>query len=82
MIPVTPAAFSGHVCEYQEAQDMLAWLNCLFRGYHTPERQFVGGFRCVECGRAGADLEEMGFENFGYAPSLRRAMVRREVFRG
>lgn len=61
---------------------MLAWLNCLFRGFHVPERQFVGGFRCAECGRAGADLAEMGFENFGYAPSLRRAMVRREVFRG
>ena len=61
---------------------MLAWLNCLFRGFHVQERQFVGGFRCAECGRAGADLEEMGFENFGYAPALRRAMVRREVFRG
>jgi hypothetical protein len=61
---------------------MLAWLNCLFRGYHAPERQFVGGFRCADCGRVGANLEEMGFENFGYAPSLRRAMVRREVFRG
>ena len=35
-----------------------------------------------EQGRAGADLAEMGFENFGYAPALRRAMVRREVFRG
>jgi hypothetical protein len=21
----------------------------------------MGGFRCVECGAAGADLEEMGF---------------------
>jgi hypothetical protein len=61
---------------------MLAWLNCLFRGFHVPERQFLGGFRCAECGRAGADLAEMGFENFGYAPSLRRAMVRRDVFRG
>jgi hypothetical protein len=60
---------------------MMAWLHCLFRGYHSPERQLVGGFRCVDCGRAGADLEEMGFENLGYAPVLRRALARREVFR-
>ena len=61
---------------------MLAWLGCLLRGHHTPERQFVGGFRCADCGRAGADLEEMGFENLGYSPTLRRALARREVFRG
>ena len=61
---------------------MLPWLHCLFRGYHSPERQVVGGFRCSECGRAGADLEEMGFENFGYAPALRRATLRGEVLRG
>jgi len=60
---------------------MLAWLNCLFRGHHAPERQLVGGFRCVDCGRAGADLGEMGFENLGYAPVLRRALARRDGFR-
>jgi hypothetical protein len=62
-----------------EGGDMLAWLHCLFRGYHAPERQIIGGFRCAECGRAGADLGEMGFENFGYAPVLRRAIARRET---
>lgn len=61
---------------------MLPWMHCLFRGYHSPERQLLGGFRCSECGRAGADLEEMGFESFGYAPALRRATVGREVLRG
>ena len=65
-----------------QEEHMLRWLHCLFRGYHSPERQLVGGFRCSECRLAGADLEDMGFENFGYAPSLRRALVRREVFRG
>jgi len=44
--------------------------------------QLVGGFRCADCGRAGVDLAEMGFENLGYAPALRRALARREVFRG
>jgi hypothetical protein len=29
----------------------------------------------------GADLVEMGFENLGYAPALRRPLARREVFR-
>jgi len=61
---------------------MMTWLRCMFRGYHAPERQLVGGFRCADCGRAGVDLAEMGFENLGYAPALRRALARREVFRG
>ena len=62
---------------------MLAWLHCLLRGHHDPVRQpVVGGFRCADCGHAGADLVEMGFENLGYAPALRRSLARREVFRG
>jgi hypothetical protein len=61
---------------------MMAWLHCMLRGYHAPERQLVGGFRCADCGRAGADLEEMGFENFGYAPVLQRSLARREASRG
>lgn len=60
---------------------MMAWLHCLLRGFHSPERQIVGGFRCADCGRAGVDLEEMGFENLGYAPALRRSLVRREALR-
>jgi hypothetical protein len=60
---------------------MLAWLHCFFRGYHNPGRQLLGGFRCADCGRPGADLEEMGFENLGYAPALRRALARREALR-
>jgi hypothetical protein len=61
---------------------MLSWVRCLFRGYHSPERQIIGGFRCADCGRAGLDLVEMGFENLGYAPALRRSLARREFFRG
>jgi hypothetical protein len=39
----------------------------------------MGGFRCADCGVAGASLDEMGFENLGYAPALRRALARQDV---
>jgi hypothetical protein len=45
---------------------MLARIRCFFRNYHNPTRHPLGGFRCVDCGWAGADLEEMGFAGAGY----------------
>jgi hypothetical protein len=40
---------------------MFARLRCAIRQYHQPRRHPLGGFRCIDCGTAGADLEEMGF---------------------
>jgi len=46
----------------EEPITMLARLRCIIRHYHQPRRQPIGGFRCVDCGAAGADLEEMGWD--------------------
>ena len=45
---------------------MLARLRCFLRDHHNPARHPLGGFKCADCGAAGADLEEMGFEDAGY----------------
>lgn len=45
---------------------MLARLRCYLRDHHNPARHPLGGFKCSDCGAAGADLEEMGFDDAGY----------------
>jgi len=50
---------------------MLARLRCFFRSQHNPIRHPLGGFKCADCGAAGADLEEMGFEGAGYVLARR-----------
>lgn len=50
-------------------------LRCLWRGWHNPARHPLGGFRCVDCRRVGADLAQMGFED-AYVPALRRIFSR------
>lgn len=57
------------------------WWNrlcCFLRGQHTPVRQPVGGWRCSECGRPGADLGEMGMDSTGYVDTLTRTWDRGE----
>jgi len=36
----------------------------------------MGGFRCAECGAAGADLEEMGFAGSAWVAPMRRSFDR------
>lgn len=55
---------------------MLLRLRCLFRARHNPRRHPLSGFRCLDCGIAGADLDEMGFFGQGYAPPVRRVFDR------
>lgn len=50
---------------------MLARLRCYLRDHHNPARHPLGGFKCSDCGAAGADLEEMGFEDAGYVLARR-----------
>ena len=50
---------------------MLARIRCYLRTRHEPVRHPLGGFRCADCGAAGADLAEMGFEGEGYVSPLR-----------
>jgi hypothetical protein len=50
---------------------MLARLRCFLRDHHNPARHPLGGFKCSDCGAAGADLEEMGFEDAGYVVARR-----------
>jgi hypothetical protein len=50
-------------------------LRCLWRGRHNPARHPLGGFRCRDCRRVGADLVQMGFED-AYVPALRRTFSR------
>jgi hypothetical protein len=35
----------------------------------------MGGFRCTDCHRAGVDLVQMGFRDFGAVPSVRRTFA-------
>ena len=52
----------------------LAWrFRCL--GRHDPIRHPLGGFRCARCGRAGADLEAMGW-GAGYVTPSRAVFGR------
>jgi hypothetical protein len=55
---------------------MFAWLYCALRGRHNPARHPLGGFRCLDCGEAGRDLEDMGFEGLAYVHASRRALAR------
>jgi hypothetical protein len=51
---------------------MIALLMCLLRGRgHNPVRHPLGGFKCADCGKSGADLERMGFLDGGYVSTLR-----------
>ena len=56
---------------------MLARLSCLVRSSHNPARHPLGGFRCLDCGFVGVDLDEMGFADGGYVMPDRRLFSRR-----
>jgi len=56
--------------------DMLAWFRCFVRQHHRPSRHPLGGFKCLDCGVAGSDLDEMGFEGDGYVSPIRRLFSR------
>ena len=53
---------------------MLAKIRCFFRSRHEPARHPLGGFRCADCGKAGADLHDMGFE--AYVSTMRTVFSR------
>jgi len=55
---------------------MLARLRCFLRQHHEPRRHPLGGFRCIECGATGADLEDMGFAGSAWVPPMRRTFER------
>jgi hypothetical protein len=51
-------------------------IRCYFRGHHNPVRHPLGGFKCADCGEAGADLSKMGFTDGGYVSGVRRVFQR------
>ena len=55
---------------------MMQRIWCAFRRRHNPVRHPLGGFRCLECGEAGADLDEMGFAGSGYVTPMRKVFSR------
>jgi hypothetical protein len=55
---------------------MIAWFRCFVRNHHNPVRHPLGGFKCADCGEAGADLEQMGFTDSGYVLPVRRIFSR------
>jgi hypothetical protein len=61
---------------WQGGFKMIARLRCFFRNQHNPVRHPLGGFRCLECGQVGADLEEMGYVDGGYVMPVRRVFSR------
>lgn len=52
---------------------MLRRLRCLIRGFHLPERNPVGGFRCADCGKPMEHMGDGGTLSFGYIST--RALV-------
>jgi hypothetical protein len=56
---------------------MFARLRCFVRQHHSPRRHPLGGFRCEDCGMAGADLEDMGFVDAGWIGPLSRTYDRK-----
>jgi hypothetical protein len=62
--------------EVLEVAIMFARLRCLLRRHHQPRRHPLGGFRCAECGAAGADLDDMGFVGSGWVAPMRRTFNR------
>ena len=56
---------------------MLAMMRCFFRSRHEPRRHPLGGFRCADCGTAGADLHDMGFE--AYVSPIRTIFSREPI---
>src|SRR5207253_913572 len=55
---------------------VIAWLRCFVRNHNNPVRHPLGGFKCADCGEAGADLEQMGFVDSGYVLPVRRIFSR------
>jgi hypothetical protein len=55
---------------------MINRLRCLFRNHHVPARHPLGGFRCQQCGEAGADLDDMGYLGCGYVTPIRKIFSR------
>ena len=56
---------------------MLAMMRCFLRSRHEPRRHPLGGFRCTECGKAAADLHDMGFD--AYVSTMRTTFSRDPV---
>lgn len=54
---------------------MLTAIRCFFTS-HDPERHYLGGFRCKDCGKAGASLYDLGFD--GFVSPLRRLFNRED----
>jgi hypothetical protein len=64
MLPVAIPSHGGLI-------PMFARLRCFLRDHHNPSRHPLGGFKCSDCGAAGADLDDMGFDGAGYVASRR-----------
>jgi hypothetical protein len=52
-------------------------LRCSMRSRHDPVHHPLGGFRCSRCGRFGATLEQLGFEDEGYVSEKERRRLAR-----
>lgn len=52
------------------------WVLCFVRRRHNPLRYPLGGFKCADCGKSGADLGEMGVLDGGYIRGRRFARER------
>lgn len=57
---------------------MIARLTCWWNDRHSnPQRHPLGGYRCADCGTAGASLDDMDPLGAGYdVPKLRRVFDR------
>ena len=55
---------------------MIARLRCYLRDRHNPVRHPLGGFKCADCGEAGADLAQMGVLDGGYVQRVRPPFAR------
>ena len=54
------------------AQGLWPRLRCGWSHAHEPVHQPLGGFRCSRCGKCGANLAELGFDDEGYVSEAER----------
>lgn len=69
-------AVGAYVGRRRRAFAARSGLRCFRRGRHEPRRHPLGPHVCHDCGAAGADLDEMGFQGGGYVGTDRRTYER------
>ena len=61
----------------RERRGLWRRLRCGLNGRHEAVHHPLGGFRCSRCGKYGATLDELGFEDEGYVTEAEQRRLTR-----